>query len=420
MTARDASSRGSRSGRKRPSRSPKARPPRGAETPASGTRPGASTAPGRIRVGVVFGGRSGEHEVSLASAASILAAIDPARYEVVPMGITKDGHWLVGGDPLRALARAAGVTLALPDAAAARPGARSVPDRALARVATAGGLPAGAAARLDVVFPVVHGPYGEDGTLQGLLELADVPYVGAGVCASAVGMDKATMKAVFRAHELPTVPYLVIRTHEWRGEADAWRRRIAAELGYPCFVKPANLGSSVGISKVSTPGALDAGVGAAFTHDRKILVERGVTGREIEVSVLGNDDPQASVPGEILPGRDWYDYEAKYTDGIAKLLIPAPLSPGLATEFRRLAVSAFRAIDAAGLARVDFFLDTDDRIWVNEINTIPGFTRYSAYPRLWEASGLAYPALVDRLIALALERHAGKARLASPEPGGGA
>ena len=424
MTARDASSRGPRSGRKRPSRAPKARTPRGAETSASAKPPaGASTGSGRIRVGVVFGGRSGEHEVSLASAASILAAIDPARYEVVPMGITKDGHWLVGGDPLRALARAAGVMLALPDAPAGRPAARPAPDRALARVATAGGLPAGAAARLDIVFPVVHGPYGEDGTLQGLLELADVPYVGAGVCASAVGMDKATMKAVFRAHDLPTVPYLVVRAHEWRGDADAWRRCIAAELGYPCFVKPANLGSSVGISKIAAPSALDAGIEAAFAHDRKILVERGVTGREIEVSVLGNDDPQASVPGEILPGRDWYDYEAKYTDGIAKLLIPAPLSPGLATEFQRLAVSAFRAIDAAGLARVDFFLDTDDRIWVNEINTIPGFTRFSAYPRLWEASGLSYPALVDRLIALALERHAGKVRLAAParpraEPGG--
>jgi D-alanine-D-alanine ligase len=426
VTARDASSRDPRGGRKRPSRAPKARRAQGAKPPADDTpRAGAPGAPRRIRVGVVFGGRSGEHEVSLASAASILAAIDSTRYEVVPMGITKDGHWLVGGNPLRALARAAGVTLALPEAVPGHPDDRSAPGRALARVATAGGLPAGPAARLDVVFPVLHGPYGEDGTLQGLLELADVPYVGAGVCASAVGMDKATMKAVFRAHALPTVPHLVLRDHEWRSDPGAWRRRVAAELGYPCFVKPANLGSSVGISKVAAERALDAGVEAAFAHDRKILVERGVTGREIEVSVLGNDEPEASVPGEVLPGRDWYDYEAKYTDGIAKLLIPAPLPPALVGEFRRLAVEAFRAIDAAGLARVDFFLDTDDRIWVNEINTIPGFTRFSAYPRLWEATGLSYRALVDRLIALALERYAGKRRHASPappgpEPGGGA
>jgi D-alanine-D-alanine ligase len=371
---------------------------------------------------VIFGGRSGEHEVSLASAASVLAAIDRARYDVVPMGITRDGQWLVGGDPLRALAEAAGVPLALPPAV---PSSDAGAGRALARVATAGGLPAGTAASLDVMFPLVHGPYGEDGTLQGLLELADVPYVGAGVLASAVGMDKATMKAVFRAHGLPVVPHLVLRDHEWRGEPGTWRRRIAEALGYPCFVKPANLGSSVGISKVTEERALEAAVEAALAHDRKILVERGVVGREIEVSVLGNDEPEASVPGEVLPGREWYDYEAKYTDGIAKLLIPAPLSSDLTAEFRRLAVAAFRAIDAAGLARVDFFLDTDDRIWVNEINTIPGFTRFSAYPRLWEASGLAYPALVDRLIALALERHARKRRIATPappgvEPGGGA
>ena len=371
--------------------------------------------PRRLRVGVIFGGRSGEHEVSLASAASVLAAIDLARYDVVPMGITRDGQWLVGGDPLRALAEAAGVPLALPPGVPA-PNASS--RQTLARVATAGGLPAGTAASLDVMFPLVHGPYGEDGTLQGLLELADVPYVGAGVLASAVGMDKATMKAVFRAHALPVVPHLVLRDHEWRGEPGAWRQRIAETLGYPCFVKPANLGSSVGISKVMAEGALEAAVETAFGYDRKILVERGVIGREIEVSVLGNDEPEASVPGEVLPGREWYDYEAKYTDGIAKLLIPAPLSPGLTAEFRRLAVAAFRAIDAAGLARVDFFLDTDDQIWVNEINTIPGFTRFSAYPRLWEASGLSYRALVDRLIALALERHARKRRLATPAPPG--
>jgi D-alanine-D-alanine ligase len=260
---------------------------------------------------VIFGGRSGEHEVSLASAASVLAAIDPARYDVIPMGITRDGQWLVGGDPLRALAEAAGVPLALPPGV---PSANPGSGQALARVAAAGGLPAGTAASLDVMFPLVHGPYGEDGTLQGLLELADIPYVGAGVLASAVGMDKAAMKAVFRAHDLPVVPYLVLRDHEWSGAPGGWRRRVTDELGYPCFVKPANLGSSVGISKVTAERALEAAVATAFAHDRKILVERGVVGREIEVSVLGNDEPEASVPGEVLPGREWYDYEAS-TDG---------------------------------------------------------------------------------------------------------
>jgi D-alanine-D-alanine ligase len=334
----------------------------------------------------------------------VLGAIDRERYEVVPMGIAKDGNWLVGGDPLWALADASGVQLALPPASAA------APETALARVPTAGGLPAGTAARLDVVFPLLHGPYGEDGTVQGLLELADLPYVGAGVLASAVGMDKATMKAVFRAHGLPVVPYLVVLRHEWAADAGGLTVRVAAEVGYPCFVKPSNLGSSVGISKVRAADDLAAAVAAAFAHDRKILIERGVAAREIEVSVLGNDRPEASVPGEVLPGKEWYDYEAKYTEGIAKLLIPAPVPAELAGDLRRLAVRAFQAIDAAGLARVDFFLENDERIWVNEINTIPGFTRFSAYPRLWEASGLPYARLIDRLIELAVERHAAKRR----------
>jgi D-alanine-D-alanine ligase len=364
----------------------------------------------KLRVGIIFGGRSGEHDVSLASAASVLGAIDRTRYEVVPMGISRDGHWLVGGDPLRALAEAAGVQLALPPAAAPTPGPAAGSTTDLARLSTAGGLPAGTAAGLDVIFPVVHGPYGEDGTLQGLLELADVPYVGAGVLASAVGMDKATMKAVFRAHGLPVVPHLVVLEHEWTADRTGPAARVGRDLGYPCFVKPANLGSSVGISKVRRPEDLEVAVEAAFAHDRKILVERGVPGREIEVSVLGNDEPAASVPGEVLPGKEWYDYEAKYTDGFAKLLIPAPLDEALTAQARRLAVAAFRAIDAAGLARVDFFLEDDERLWVNEINTIPGFTRFSAYPRLWEASGIPYPELIDRLIRLALERHARKRR----------
>jgi D-alanine-D-alanine ligase len=257
-----------------------------------------------------------------------------------------------------------------------------------------------------VVFPILHGPYGEDGTVQGLLELAGVPYVGAGVLASAVGMDKATMKAVFRAHGLPVVPHLVVRQHEWAEDAAGVGTRVAAELGYPCFVKPSNLGSSVGISKVGRPADLAPAMATALAHDRKALVERAITGRELEVAILGNDHPVASVPGEVLPGKEWYDYEAKYTDGIAKLLIPAPVDEAVAAELRRLAVAAFRAVDAAGLARVDFFLEAEGRAWVNEINTIPGFTRHSAYPRLWEASGLPYPRLIDRLIELARERHA--------------
>jgi D-alanine-D-alanine ligase len=363
----------------------------------------------KLRVGVIFGGRSGEHEVSLASAASVLSAIDRSRYEPVPMGIAKDGQWVVGGDPLRALAQAAGVTLALPAAgeATASPGA---PAPALARVRTAGGLPAGVAASLDVIFPVLHGPYGEDGTVQGLLELADLPYVGAGVLASAVGMDKATMKTVFRGHGLPVVPHLVVREDEWAADPAAVTREAARVAGYPCFVKPSNLGSSVGISKVTSERDLSDAVTTALAHDRKILIERGIRCREIEVSVLGNDRPEASVPGEVLPGKEWYDYEAKYTDGIAKLVIPAPVTPALTAEFQRIAVAAFRAIDAAGLARVDFFLEDDERIWLNEINTIPGFTRFSAYPRLWEASGLSYARLIDRLIELALERHSTKRR----------
>jgi D-alanine-D-alanine ligase len=364
----------------------------------------------KLRVGVIFGGRSGEHEVSLASAASVLGAIDRARYEVVPMGIARDGHWVVGGDPLRALAQAAGIALALPPAVEPSAAAAAAAPAALVRAPTAGGLPAGVAAALDVVFPLLHGPYGEDGTVQGLLELADLPYVGSGVLGSAVSMDKATMKAVFHAHGLPVVAHLVVRDHEWAADPAGIAAGVAAATGYPCFVKPSNLGSSVGISKVRGPAELAAAVRAAFAHDRKILVERGVTGREIEVSVLGNDHPEASVPGEILPGREWYDYEAKYSEGIAKLLIPAPLPPERTAEFRRLAVAAFRAVDAAGLARVDFFLEDDERIWVNEINTIPGFTRFSAYPRLWEASGLPYARLIDRLIELAVERHERKPR----------
>jgi len=354
----------------------------------------------RVRVGIIFGGRSGEHEVSLASAASVLQALDRQRYEAVPLGITKEGEWVTGGDPLRALADAAGVTLALPPPSSAE---------ALVKSEARGGLPVGLTRRLDVVFPLVHGPFGEDGTLQGLLELADLPYVGPGVLSSAVGMDKAVMKLLFQVHGLPVIEHRVILRKGWEADPDGTEVKIASEIGFPCFVKPSNLGSSVGISRVKQASELRPALAEAARYDRKLLVERAAIGREIEVAVLGNDEPEASVPGEVIPGKEWYDYEAKYTPGLTKVVIPAPVSEELTREFQRLAVAAFRAIDGAGMARVDFFLE-GDRILVNEINTIPGFTETSAYPRLWEASGLPYPTLIDRLIQLALERHSDRRR----------
>src|SRR5438093_12787594 len=323
----------------------------------------------KIRVGVIFGGRSGEHEVSLRSAESILKAIDRQKYDVVPITISHEGGW----EPF---------TLS-PDPSGER--------------------------NVDVVFPIVHGTYGEDGTIQGLFELANVPYVGAGVLGSAVGMDKATMKAVFQAHGLPIVEHLVVTRHEWRRAPDRVEARVAETVGFPCFVKPVNLGSSVGISKVASPGALAAAIDLAARHDRKIIIERGVNAREIEVSVLGNDEPIASLPGEITFDADWYDYSTKYLEGQSRLTIPAPVSPEVTRRLRELAVAAFRAIDCAGMARVDFFVErATDRVLVNEINTIPGFTATSAYAKMWAASGLAYADLVDRLIELALERHQSK------------
>jgi len=365
-----------------------------------------------LRVGVIFGGRSGEHEVSLASAASVIAALERSGHTIVPIGIARDGRWVVGGDPLRALAAEARVALPTDDptggvkkALADRAEAHEIAaPTALVRTEPAGGLPAELRGGLDVVIIMLHGPYGEDGTVQGLLELADLPYVGAGVTASAVSMDKATMKAVFRAHGLPVVEHLVVMRHEWRATPDAVKRQVAAAIGFPCFVKPSNLGSSVGISKVKTSEALDRALDDAAHHDRKILVERAVQGREIEVSVLGNDAPVTSLPGEILYTSEWYDYATKYAEGQAQVVVPAPVSPELTRRLQELAIAAFRAIDCAGMARVDFFLE-GDRVIVNEINTIPGFTATSGYARMWEASGLSYEALVDRLIQLALERH---------------
>ncbi len=363
----------------------------------------------KIRVGVIFGGRSGEHEVSLQSARSVMAALDVTRYEVVPVGIDKNGRWLAG-DALAALTQgnpsAARPAALLPDPAA---GALMQLEQTPEQPTTLTEL-----AHLDVVFPVLHGPYGEDGTVQGLLELAGLPYVGAGVVGSAVGMDKAIFKQVMAANGLPVLPWLLITRSDWRKRPLTILEQIEAALHYPLFTKPANLGSSVGISKCRNRAELEKGLREAAVYDRRLIVEQGINARELEISVLGNDDPIASVVGEICPRREFYDYTAKYlaepdSDEYTELIIPADIPPALAEALRDLAVRAYKAIDCAGLGRVDFLLDRESgQVYVNEINTIPGFTRISMYPKLWEASGLSYPALLDRLIDLALERHAEK------------
>jgi len=366
----------------------------------------------KLRVGLIFGGRSGEHEISLLSAQGIMAALDPDRYEVVPIGIDREGHWLAGGDPWRALSEgAAGEEH--PAALLAEPSRRGL----LRLEEGPEALTAVPFRQLDVVFPILHGPYGEDGTIQGLLELADLPYVGAGVAASAVGMDKALFKDVMRAHGLPIVPHLVVKRRAWEQEPEETVARIEATIGYDCFVKPANLGSSVGVSKAHNRVELRAALAEAARYDRKMVIEEAVDAREIEVSVLGNDDPIASVPGEIVPCNEFYDYAAKYLDGESQLLIPAPLDAETSERIRRLAVEAYLAIDCAGMARADFLLDRrTGQVYINEVNTLPGFTPISMYPKLWEASGLAYGDLLDRLIALALERHADKSRSATSYP----
>jgi D-alanine-D-alanine ligase len=351
----------------------------------------------KIRVGVIYGGRSGEHEVSIASAASIFKYLDPARYDAVPIKIAKDGRWALTGDIPKALSAA--------DVHRQSESTTLQPIEPTAALSTS---------RIDVVFPVLHGPYGEDGTVQGLLELANVPYVGAGVLGSAVGMDKGVMKTLFLARGLPVGPYLVVLRPEWMRDGAAIRARVERELGFPVFVKPANLGSSVGISKAKSPAGLDDGMAVALQFDRKVVIEAAVPNpREIECAVLGNDDPQASVPGEVIPEREFYDYNAKYIDADgSRIEIPARLSPEDADQVRRLSIEAFRAVEGAGMARVDFLMNSQTgELYLNEVNTIPGFTTISMYPKMWEASGLPYPALIDRLITLAIERHAEKQQL---------
>jgi D-alanine-D-alanine ligase len=354
----------------------------------------------KLGVAVLFGGQSGEHEVSLVSARSIMQAMDKSKYEIYPIGIDKAGHWLTSGDPMALLSSGSASpsqdTLALTDN-----NRELVPGISRARFPN-----------VDVVFPVLHGTFGEDGTVQGLLELANLPYVGAGVLGSSLGLDKLAMKDVLSARGLPVVEYLAVLARRWRQDPDGVIEDVEARFAYPVFCKPANLGSSVGISKAHDRQELRQGLDLAARFDRKLLVERGVNAREIECSVLGNDEPIASVPGEVVPCNEFYDYRAKYIDDTSELLIPAPISDEIAQRVRELAVRTFQALDGAGLARVDFFLCRDSgEIYVNELNTMPGFTSISMYPKLWEASGIPYPELIDRLIELALERHREKQAL---------
>jgi D-alanine-D-alanine ligase len=382
----------------------------------------------KLRVGILFGGRSGEHEVSLLSAASILDAIDKDKYEVVPIGITKEGRWLTSGSAEKLLrgefASAkhlrAGDPEATPGAALLAKGESivipPVPGDALAPFES--NVPQrrleDRAINVDVIFPVLHGTFGEDGTIQGLLELADLPYVGSGVLGSSAGMDKDVMKRLFRDAGLALVRHLTFLRADWEKDSKRVRKEIEKKLNYPLFVKPANLGSSVGVSKARDRKELEKAMDEAASYDRKIVVEEGVGGkdrkaREIECSVLGNDRPEASIAGEVIPCKDFYDYEAKYLTEGSELVIPAKLSKKQMQQVQEMAVQAFLAVDCAGMARVDFLMDPKtEKIYVNEVNTIPGFTAISMYPKLWAASGLPYPKLIDRLIQLALERHAEK------------
>jgi D-alanine-D-alanine ligase len=373
----------------------------------------------KLRVGVIYGGRSGEHEVSIASAAAVVQNIDKKRYEPIPIRIEKDGRWLIA-DRLPASASAAEVIEQgkIPAGQRLARGGREAhlvahPGEDQIITIERGNTPSITGLGLDVVFPVLHGPYGEDGTVQGLLELANVPYVGAGVLASSLGMDKAVSKQVFASRKLPMAKYLVVLRQKWVDNPRRISDAVKSELGYPVFVKPANLGSSVGISKVKSPDDLKRAIDLAGEFDRKIVIEAAVPkAREIEVAVLGNDEPEASLPGEIIPSREFYDYEAKYLDDDSRLIIPAELPKKVIAEVQRLAIEVFLAVDCAGMARVDFLMDgKSGKLYVNEINTIPGFTTISMYPKMWAASGVSYPQLLDKLIALALERHAEKQQL---------
>ncbi|NJP07009.1 MAG: D-alanine--D-alanine ligase [Chloroflexaceae bacterium] len=367
-------------------------------------------------VAVLFGGQSGEHEVSLMSGRAVMLALDPAKYQILPVGIARDGSWIVGNHALDVLLQQADQSR-LPAHAQWR---HPVEEQELQPSLFSGRYASLAAGRsvtwhprdlfdafqVDVVFPALHGPMGEDGTLQGLLDMADIPYVGCGVAASAVGMDKALMRSAFAAHQLPILPWLLVLKHEWNDYPERVYAQIEEALRYPVFVKPANMGSSVGVTRANNRSQLVQSLAEASRYDRRIVVEQGISAREIEVSVLGNDYPRASVPGEVVPSDDWYTYEAKYLSGRSQILIPANLSLELRNEARSLALRAFTAIDGSGLARVDFLLDREtERLWVSEINTMPGFTPISMYAKLWVASDMEYSTLLDRLVELAFERY---------------
>jgi D-alanine-D-alanine ligase len=362
----------------------------------------------RLRVGVVFGGRTGEHEVSLASAKAVMDSLERAGHEVVPIGITPEGRWLTAGDPLRRLSSG--------EAGGERP-ATMLPEpghtrlMALTSDARRSGRGDATVGALDVVFPVLHGTYGEDGTVQGLFELAGLPYVGAGVLASAVGLDKGFQKTLWRGLDLPVVPFLNTSRREIERAPETVLDRVEASIGYPCFTKPSNLGSSVGVHKAQRRAELLAGLRDAARYDADVLVEQAVDARELECSVLGNDEPVASVVGEIVPNAEFYSYRAKYLDGTSRSVIPADVPPAIAETVRELAVRAFASLRCSGLARVDFFLERGTgRVFLNEINTMPGFTTISMYPKLWEASGVPFAELVDRLVRLALERFGERSR----------
>ena len=366
----------------------------------------------KLRVGVIFGGRSGEHEVSLRSAESVINAMDKSKYEVVPIGITKEGRWLMSGNAAALLPEAVMASNNHKQVAIIGDPTRQALTRLDERKQALSSEP------LDAVFPVLHGTYGEDGTIQGLLEMAGVPYVGCGVMASATGMDKIAMKQLFQHSGLTLIDYDWFLRAAWEHNPDAIIKRLSRRLGFPVFVKPANLGSSVGISKAANKRELVDAIDDAARYDRKVVVERAVNGREIEVSILGNEHPIASLPGEIITGHEFYDYEDKYIDTTSRTEVPAKLPKKLIERIQREAIQAFQAVDGSGLARVDFFVERGtNRVIINEINTMPGFTSISMYPKLWEASGISSSELIDRLIQLAIERHADKSRnLTSYQP----
>jgi D-alanine-D-alanine ligase len=348
----------------------------------------------KTRLAILYGGRSAEHQVSVVSARSVMEALDPDRFEVVPIAITRDGAWLL---PDRSPLELTASDGALPEV---EPAGRELAVR-----------PEQGVSGVDVVFPILHGPFGEDGTVQGLFELADLPYVGSGVLASALAMDKAMAKVVLAQAGLPQGPYLVVPERDWRAGPERVAAEVAGRLAYPVFTKPARLGSSIGISKIKTPGELATGLATAFAHDTKAVVEQGIAARELECGVLGNDAPEASVVGEVIPSHEFYDFEAKYLDDALKLEIPAQVPDAVRTQVRELSLRAFQALDCEGLARVDFFYEeATGRVLLNEVNTIPGFTPKSMFPMLWAASGLTYPDLVARLVDLAVERHAARRR----------